>query len=238
MTGTFLNVITVILGAALGTLLGARLPEKMRETVLSGLGIIVLIVGIGMALTGNVLIVMFALLFGAILGELLDIDAKLNALGQMLEARFARGGQAGNFAKGFVTASLVFCVGPLTILGSIQDGLLGDYKLLAIKSILDGFAGLAFSASLGIGVGFAAITVLLFQGGISLLAMFVGSALGSVTRETPWVIQLTATGGAIVMGIGLLLLDVKRVRVANFLPALLIAPLIQFALDYFHFALP
>jgi uncharacterized membrane protein YqgA involved in biofilm formation len=238
MTGTFLNVFTVILGAALGTLMGARLPEKMRETVLAGLGIVVFIVGIGMALTGNVLIVMFALLFGAILGELLDIDAKLNSLGQMLEARFARGGQAGNFAKGFVTASLVFCVGPLTILGSIQDGLLGDYKLLAIKSILDGFAGLAFSASLGIGVGFAAITVLLFQGGISLLAMFAGSALGSVTRETPWVVQLTATGGAIVMGIGLLLLDVKRVRVANFLPALLIAPLIQLALDYFHFALP
>ena len=127
---------------------------------------------------------------------MVDIDAKLNALGQRLETRFARGGRAGTFAKGFVTASLVFCVGPLTILGSIQDGLLGDYKLLAIKSILDGFAGLAFSASLGIGVGFAAITVLVFQGGIALLAMFVGSALGSVTRDTPWIVQLTATGGA------------------------------------------
>lgn len=238
MTGTILNVMTVILGAVLGTLLGARLPEKIRETVLAGLGIVVFIIGIGMALTGNVLIVMFALLLGAILGEVVDIDAKLNALGQRLETRFARGGRAGTFAKGFVTASLVFCVGPLTILGSIQDGLLGDYKLLAIKSILDGFAGLAFSASLGIGVGFAAITVLLFQGGIALLAMFVGSALGSVTRDTPWIVQLTATGGALVIGIGLLLLDLKRVRVANFLPALIIAPLIVFALEYFHITLP
>ena len=125
-----------------------------------------------------------------------------------------------------VDASLVFCIGPLAILGSIQDGLLGDYNLLAIKSTLDGFAGLAFASTLGIGVTFAALTVLVYQGGISLLAMLLGSAIGSVTRETPWVIEMSATGGVLILGIGLLLLDLKQVRIANLLPAVFLAPLI------------
>jgi len=123
----------------------------------------VLVVGLSMAIPGNALIVLFSLLIGGILGELVDIDGKLNALGCWLEARFAREGDAGNFTRGFVSASLVFCVGPLTILGAIQDGLVGDYRLLAIKSLLDAFAGLAFASTLGIGVAFAAITVLVVQ---------------------------------------------------------------------------
>lgn len=227
MAGTILNVITVIIGGTLGAVLGGRLPDRVRETVMHGLGLLVLVIGLSMALTTrNILIVLASILVGGILGELLNIQAALDRLGQQLEARFARGGEAGTFTRGFVTASLIFCVGPLAILGAIQDGLLGDSNLLAIKSILDGFAGLAFASTLGIGVAFAALTVLVYQGGLALGAMVLGSALGSVSRETPWVIEMSATGGVLIMGIALLLLDLKPVRVANLLPAVLIAPLI------------
>src|SRR5581483_4353755 len=238
MTGTIINVITVLIGASIGVLLGERFPERIRQTVMAGLGIMVLVVGLSMAIPGNALIVLFSLLIGGIAGELADIDGKLNTLGKWLEARWAREGDAGNFTRGFVTASLVFCVGPLTILGAIQDGLVGDYRLLAIKSLLDMFAGLAFASTLGIGVAFAAVTVFVVQGSISAVTMLIGSSLGTVARDTPWVVQMTATGGAVIVGISLLLLDLKKIRVANFIPAILIAPLLQVALEFFKIQLP
>lgn len=238
MTGTLINVVAVIIGAGIGILLGSRFPERMRHTVMAGVGIMVLVIGVSMAITGNALIVLFSLLIGGILGELIDVDGKLTGLGRWLEKRFARGGDDGSFTRGFVTASLVFCVGPLTILGSIQDGLIGDYRLLTIKSVLDLFTALAFGSTLGIGVAFSAVTVLIVQGGISLAAMLVGTSLGAVTATTPWVVQMTATGGAVVIGISLLLLELKTIRVANFVPAILIAPLIQVALEYFKIPLP
>jgi uncharacterized membrane protein YqgA involved in biofilm formation len=231
VTGTIINIVTVVIGGTLGTFLGGRLPDKMRETIMHGLGLLTFVIGLQMALTTrNVLIVLASILFGGVIGELLGIQNGLDALGRNLEQRFDRGGEVGKFTRGFVTASLVFCIGPLAILGSIQDGLLGDYNLLAIKSTLDGFAGLAFASTLGIGVAFAALTVLVYQGGISLLAMLLGSAIGTVTRETPWVIEMSATGGVLIMGIALLLLDLKQVRIANLLPAVLLAPLIVIAL--------
>lgn len=227
MTGTILNVVTVLIGGILGAVLGGRLPERVRETVMHGLGLLVFVIGMQMALTTrNLLIVLASILLGGILGELLGIQTRLDALGQKLEERFARGGEAGTFTRGFVTASLIFCVGPLSILGSIQDGLLGDFNLLAIKSTLDGFAGLAFASTLGIGVAFAAIPVLVYQGAISLAAMVLGTALGAVSRETPWVIEMSATGGVLIMGISMILLNLKQVRVANLLPAVLFAPAI------------
>jgi len=236
LTGTIINVVTVIIGGTLGTFLGARLPQKMRETVMHGLGLLVFVIGLQMALSShNILIVMASILVGGLIGEAVGIQAWLDSLGRNLEQRFASGqrprelgvgGEAGKFTRGFVTASLVFCIGPLAILGSIQDGLIGDFNLLAIKSMLDGFAGLAFASTLGVGVAFAALSVLVYQGGISLAAMLVGSVLGAVTRETPWVIEMSATGGVLIMGISLLLLDLKQVRIANLLPAVFIAPLI------------
>jgi uncharacterized membrane protein YqgA involved in biofilm formation len=227
LTGTLLNVLTVVIGGLIGTWLGARLPEKIRETVMHGLGLMTLVIGVQMALTTrNILIVLASVLVGGIIGELLDIQARLDSVGKKLEARFARGDSENKFTRGFVTASLVFCVGPMTILGSIQDGLLGDYQLLAIKSTLDGFAGMAFASAMGVGVVFAALTVLIYQGGISLAARFFAAALGAVSRETPWVIEMTATGGVLIMGISLILFDLKRVRVGNLLPAIVIAPLI------------
>jgi uncharacterized membrane protein YqgA involved in biofilm formation len=239
MTGTILNILTVVIGGTLGALLGARLPDKLRGTIMSGLGLLVLVIGLQMALTTrNLLIVLASILVGGMLGEWWRIEDRLNALGKKLEEKFARGGEQGKFTRGFVTASLVFCVGPMTILGSIQDGLLGDYQLLAIKSVLDGFGGLAFASTLGIGVAFSALTILIYQGGVSIAAMMLGGALGAVTRETPWVIEMTATGGVLIMGISLILLELKPVRVANLLPAVILAPLIVIALAAFGIRLP
>ena len=240
MTGTIINVITVVLGSLTGMLLGNRLPEKARETVLNGLGIMTFVVGLSMALeTQNLLIPMFSVLLGGILGELWGIEDGLNAAGRWLERQVgdrlggreaSAAGQEGGIVRAFVTASLVFCVGPLSILGPIQDGLTGDYNLLAVKALLDGFASLAFAATLGPGVILSVLTILGYQGGISLLAMALGAALGDVSQTTPWVIEMTATGGALIMGIGLILLDLKRIRVGNLLPAVAIAPLIVMAL--------
>lgn len=233
MIGTVLNVVAVVVGGTLGVVLGGRLPEHVRETVMHGLGLMVLVIGIQMALgTRNILIVLASILVGGIIGELLRIQAKLDGIGQWMESRFSRGGEVGVFTRGFVTASLVFCVGPLAILGAIQDGLIGDFNLLAVKSMLDGFAGLAFASTLGLGVPFAALSILLYQGAISGLAMLVGTSLGTVTRDTPWVIEMSATGGVLIMGISMLLLDLKQVRVGNLLPAVFIAPAIVLLLGY------
>lgn len=229
MTGTLINIIAVLIGGSLGTWLGNRLPERMRETVLHGLGLVTLVVGLHLTLeTQNILIVMGSVLLGGLLGEWWRIDVGLEKLAERLRSRVARrvsSAGLGHFTEGFVTASLVFCVGPVTILGAIQDGLRGDYSLLAIKSLLDGFSALAFAASLGIGVLFAIVTILVYQGGLSLLAH-----LAQAFLTDPMIHEMTATGGVLILAIGLLLLDVKRIRVANLLPALVIAPLVVAAL--------
>ena len=230
-----MNVVTVVIGSLLGTILGHRLPDKMRQTVMSGLGLVTAVVGMQMALgTHNVLLVMGSVLIGGVLGEWWQIQEKLEAVGRWLEERVGgamANGDERSITRAFVTASLVFCVGPMTILGSIQDGLTGDYSLLAIKSMLDGFAALAFSATLGPGVILSVLTILIFQGGLSLAAMRIGSVLGVVTRQTPWVVEMTAAGGVLILGISLILLDLRRIRVANLLPAVVIAPLAQLALE-------
>lgn len=231
ITGTLINVTAVILGGSLGVVLGNRLPEKMRQTVLHGLGLMTLVIGVSMAITTkNALIPLFSILIGGILGEALRVEDGLERLGKWSEARLVqlfgeRGTRGGSrAAQGFITASLIFCVGPMTVLGSIQDGLMGDYTLLAIKSLMDGFAAMALAASLGFGVILSAGTVLGYQGGLSLLAMLFGAALGGVTRQTPWVVEMTATGGVVILSIAFLLLDIKRIRAANLLPAVFVAP--------------
>jgi len=225
LIGTLLNIATVLLGGGLGAFLGHRLPERMRETVMHGLGLVTLVVGMHLTLkTQNMLIVLGSILVGAILGEWCRIDVGLERASNWLRDRVARGALARHrthFTEGFVTASLVFCIGPMTILGSIQDGLTGDYQLLAVKSLLDGFAALAFASSLGIGVLFSVLTILIYQGGLTLLAGLFQSVLNAAM-----IAEMTATGGVMILAIGLLLLDLKRIRVANLLPALLIAPLI------------
>lgn len=229
MLGTLINVIAVLIGSGIGLTAGNRLPERTRQTVMSGLGMVVLVVGMQTALqTRNILILMFSILLGGIIGEWWQIDDRLETLGRWLEDRFTGSEEVAveehSITRAFVTSSLVFCVGPLTILGSIQDGLTGDYSLLAVKSMLDGFASLAFAAALGPGVILAALTVLLYQGGLSLIAMGFSSALGGVSADIPAVVEMTAAGGVLMLGIGLILLDLKQIRVANFLPALMLAP--------------
>jgi len=235
MTGTLLNVVTVVVGGLVGTLLGARLPEKMRHTVMNGLGLVTIVLGMSMALeTQNVLIVMGSVLVGGILGEWWRIEDGLESVGRWLEMRFGRASDVDSgrsIMRAFVTSSLVFCVGPLTVVGAVLDGLTGNYQPLAVKSLLDGFAALAFGASLGPGVLFSAVTVLLYQGGLSLLAQGLGSSLGTVSAQTPAVVEMGATGGVLILGIGLLLLDLKKIRVANFLPAIAIAPLLVLILE-------
>lgn len=224
--GTILNIITVLLGGTIGLLLGSRFPNKMRETVVSALGLFSTAVGLQMTFASkNILIVLGAILIGGILGELIGIDEGLKKVGEWLEEKTGNKGTEGtkgSFVKGFVMASLLFCVGPMTILGSIQDGLSGDYKLLAIKSVMDGFAALAFTSSLGVGVMFSTLTIVIYQGGLTLLAGYAKAILTDAM-----IAELTATGGIMIMGIGVgSLLELKPIRVGNFLPALIIAPVI------------
>lgn len=230
VTGTLINVGTVLVGTAVGTSLGERFPERIRETVMNGLGLVTLLIGIDAGFAafrpplstltrGSVLIVLGSVLVGGIIGELLRIDSALTALGDALKSRFAR--RQSRFTEGFVVASLVFCVGPLTILGSLEDGLTGDYSLLAVKSMLDGFAAMAFASALGWGVGFSVVTILIYQGGLSLLA---GGVSGVFDEQT--IAAITATGGVLILAIGLRLLDIRQIRVANLLPALVLAPVV------------
>lgn len=222
MIGTLLNALTVLIGGTLGTLLGSRFPQRMQETIFASLGLFTLAIAISSSLaTRNPLIVLGSLLIGALIGEALDIEQKLERFGGWLRRLLVRGeeGSSSRFVEAFVTASLVFCVGPLTIQGAIEDGLLGDYTKLAIKAMLDGFAALAFAATLGPGVLASILVILGFQGGISLLA-----SLGSNVFTTPMVNELTATGGVVLLSIAFRLLSIKQIRAANLLPALFVAP--------------
>lgn len=230
MGGTILNTITVLIGSALGLMIGNRLPARIQESVVTGLGLVTMFVGFSNANeTGNIIIPLLSLITGAIIGELLRLDVQFEHFAGWLQRRFqgppSEDGSGldarARFIQGFVTASLVFCIGPLTFVGSMQDGMGLDvgFQQLAIKSVLDGFASMAFASSLGIGVMFSALTVASVQGGLAL----VGSLAGKFMTD-PMINEMTATGGLILIGLALVLLDLKKPRVANFLPALLIAP--------------
>ena len=236
MIGTLINIATVLIGGVIGLFFGARLPERIRATIIAGLGLFTGAMGLQMFLkTENSIIVLVSLLLGGLLGEWWSIEDRLSSLGGFLERKFTRNDtsnqQGSRFIRGFLTASLVFCVGPMTILGSIQDGLTGDYQLLAIKSVLDGFASLAFASSLGIGVLFSTLIILTYQGGLSLLA-----AQAQAIINQPMMNEMTAVGGVILIGIAISsLLEIKPIRVGNFLPALVIAPLIVYLLAVLGF---
>jgi uncharacterized membrane protein YqgA involved in biofilm formation len=230
LTGTLLNVAAVLIGTTVGLLAGARVPPRMQESLTTALGFFTLVLSLGMALPiltspevrpGDDLAVLGGLLLGVVVGELLRLHDGLEAIGAWFQRRLATDGSGSRIAEAFVTASLVFCVGPLTILGSLENGLTGDVTLLATKSLLDGVASIAFAAALGAGVYLAAITVLVVQGSIAGLAFLLGDVMDAQT-----ILAITAAGGLILLGVGLRLLDLKPVRVANFLPALVLAPLL------------
>ena len=234
--GTAVNVATVVTGAMVGVALGDRLPERVRTTVLQVVGLMTLVIGIREAsATHNVVFPLGALLLGAVVGEALRVEERLESLGRRLRRRVERveeedeeddegggGKKRSRFVEGFVAASLLFCIGPLTILGSIRDGLGGPdaSQLLLVKAALDGVVAVVFASTLGWGVGFSAIPVLVVQGVLTATA---GSADRVLTDRM--VTEMTATGGVIILGIGLRLLEIRQVRVASLLPALVLAPL-------------
>ena len=247
--GTLLNVAAVLVGASLGVLVGHRLPTRTRDVVTDALGLVTLLVAALSAaavvgpdfvdLVGDnatVLVVLGALLIGGVVGSLLRIEARLEGLGAVLQRRLsgrrppvsqtaatepAESEERRRFIEGYVSASLLFCVGPLTILGSLSDGLGNGIDQLALKSVLDGFAAIAFAASLGWGVAASALTVLAVQGSITVL----GVALGGLLPDGH-VAAITATGGLLLVGVSLRLLRIKQVPVGDLLPALLVAPLL------------
>ena len=241
-TGTAVNVVTVLLGATLGVLLGNRLPARTRDVVTDGLGLLTLLIAgtSAMAVLSDdlqdevgsgapMLIVLGALLLGGIVGSLLRIESRVEALGGWLQARLS--GDTGSverhrFIEGFVVTSLLFCTGPLTILGSLNDGLGNGAEQLYLKSALDGFAAIAFAASFGWGVAASALTVLGVQGGLTLLGLGLGDVLPDAHLAA-----LEATGGLLLVGVALRLLRVREIPVADLLPALIFAPILcEFAL--------
>jgi uncharacterized membrane protein YqgA involved in biofilm formation len=268
--GTILNIVAILIGSAVGVALGHRLPERTRDVVVDGLGLLTLLVAALSAAAildpavaesvgaAGVLIVLGSLLIGGIVGSLMRIESRLEGLGETIRRRLSRGSVAAaaggqvavdeagpvdievdgaladagpedgagpdprnNFVEGFVTASLVFCVGPLAILGSLSDGLGLGIDQLALKSVMDGFASIAFAATLGWGVAASALVVGLYQGTLTVL----GWALGSV-MDTAQIALLTATGGLLLVGIALRLLRIRHVPVGDLLPALIVAPLL------------
>jgi uncharacterized protein len=218
--GTLINTLAVLVGAGIGTLVGARLPEGMRQTAMHAIGLVTVLVGIQSFLRfDNPLVPLVSVILGLVVGELLSIDGRLKRFGDALEGRFSKGGSP--VSRAFVTTSLLFCVGPLTFLGSLQDGISGDYRLLALKSALDFVASLSFASVLGWGVLLSAGSVLLVQGGLTLAGAFFGAFM-----DKPMILTMTSTGGVLLVGLGLGLLELKEVRVANMLPALVVAPLL------------
>ncbi len=230
MTGTLINVVAIVVGSVSGLVFGSRLSDNLKQTVIAGMGLFTTAVGFQMFLKAeNALVVLGALIFGAILGEWWRLEERIENLGVWLEKRLSgsSSGASSNFVRGFLVASVLFCTGPMAILGSISDGLRGDYLTLSIKSTLDGFISIAFASTFGAGVVFAALPVLIYQGTISLLATQLNSIM-----STSMMNEMTATGGILLMGVGVSsLLEIKKIRVGNFLPALIIAPAIVYVLS-------
>ena len=233
MVGTLINVGTVLAGGTVGSLVGSRIPIGIRVTLMQGVGLATLVIGLQRAIpTSNVLILLASVALGIVIGELLRIEARLESLGDLAQRAFvgspataapstASSQEVSPVARGFVTASLIFCVGPMTILGSFEDGLTGAYQTLAIKSLLDGISATLLAATLGWGVLLAAGTVLVFQGALTL-----GAGLLRGLLSEPMIVEMTAVGGLLILGIGLNILELSRIRVGNMLPALVIAPVL------------
>ena len=220
--GTLLNTATVLAGAAIGLTLGRVIPASLHQTIRAAIGLFVAVIGIQMALkTHNPLILLVSVLLGVSIGELLRLDDGVQAIGAWAERWMSRRGEPGRVSLAFITTSLIFCVGPLTVLGSFQDGTSGDITLLAIKSTLDGVTSIVFAATLGWGVILSAVSVLVIQGSLTLIAFLLHAGLSDLQTA-----ELTAAGGIAVLGLAVGLLELKAIKVANFLPSLVVAPLL------------
>ncbi len=218
MLGTFVNTIAIVFGGLVGLLFGQAFPEKIKKTVIQGIGLAILLIGGSMALqTKNPLIIISSLVLGGIFGEWIDIELRLQHFGQWLERKFAKKGQGTGFTKAFVTTSLIYCVGAMAIMGSLESGLNGNHNILFAKSMLDGITAVIFASSMGVGVLVSAIPVFVYQGSITMAAVLLQGIL------SPQVIaEMSATGGLLILGIGFNILELKEIKVGNLLPAVFI----------------
>lgn len=223
MLGTIVNSLSIIIGSLIGISIKRGIKEEYKSTIMDGIGLTVIIIGImGSIKSDNIILLIGSIVLGSIIGEALRIETKLNNLGDSLESKF--GGDDSNFSRGFVTASLVYCVGAMAIVGSLESGIAGNHETLFAKSILDGISSIIFASTLGIGVAFSAIPVAIYQGGITILANSVKDLL------TPMVInEMSAVGGILIMAIGINILNIKKIKVGNMLPAVFI-PIIYYLL--------
>lgn len=221
MLGTIVNFIAIVSGALLGTLLRNGIKDQYKETIMDGIGLSVLIIGImGGIKTENIILVIGSIVLGSLIGEAIGIEGRLDRLGLRIEKKFGAGDS--NFSKAFVTSSLVYCIGAMAIVGSLESGLTGNHETLFAKSILDGISAIIFASSMGLGVAFSALPVFIYQGSISLLANILKDTL---TRTT--INEMSAVGGILILAIGINLLGIKKIKIGNMLPAIFI-PLIYF----------
>lgn len=226
MVGTIINALAVLICGLLGLALGKGIPERMSRTMQDGLGILIMVIGLQYGFKAdNLAVVGISLALGAVIGEWRQWEAKLEKLGIWLETKV--GGGESQFVKGFVSATLVFCVGAMAVVGSLQDGLTHNHEILLVKSMLDGILSIIFAASMGVGVVFSAIPILLYQGSISLCAGFIKPLM-----TDPMLNNITALGGILIAGIGMNTIGITRIRVANLLPGLLLIPFIMALFAY------
>lgn len=223
--GTIINVATVVAGSAVGLLIGKRIPEAMRETVVQVVGLVTIAIGVKDAIgTHNMVFPLVGMVIGAIIGELLRVEDRLEKIGHVLKRRFAKTDESGDehgFVRGFVTASLLYCVGPLTILGAIQDASGQTPQLYIIKGSLDGFISVIFAAIYGVGVMFSAVSVFIVQGTLTALGTSIDSLLDDRMR-----LELFSAGGLAVVAIGINLLEIKKIRLGSLLPGLVVTPIL------------
>lgn len=222
MLGVIINVVTVLIGSSLGLLLKKGIPEKISKAAMTAIGLCTVYIGIDGALEGeNTIVLILSLVFGTIIGTALNIDGHLEKLGLFFENKMKSKGEKGSIAQGFITASLLFCVGAMTIVGSLNAGLNGDNELLITKAILDLISSCMLASTLGIGVMLAAVFVFVYQGALVLLA----GLLQNVLTNTALIAEITCAGSVMIIALGLNILGITKIKVANFLPALLLVPL-------------
>ncbi len=232
LLGTIVNGLCIFVGTLLG-LFFTKIPERFKETVMSGIGLAVILIGLQMGFeTNNIVVVLLSLLIGAIVGEALHLEERLEYVGRWVERKFSKPEKQSTISQGFITASLIFVIGALSVIGALDSGLRNDHEVLITKAIIDGFVALVLTSTLGIGVIFSVIPVVLYEGGIALLATQINRWIPKEMLDL-FIVEMTATGGLLIVAIGLNLLKLTKIRVANLLPSLFIVGIVLYVMQWF-----
>lgn len=226
MLGTIVNAVAILVGSLMGLFLKGGIPKRFNDIVMKALGLSVLYIGIAGSMKGtDTLLLILSLIIGAIIGEGCHLEQRLNDLGNFIERKANRKGEAGGIAEGFVSASLLFCVGSMAIVGAIQSGLQGNHEMLFVKAMLDGITSIIYASTMGVGVAFSAVAVFLYQGAVTLASGFLGTAL--VASQ---ITNIGAIGSVVIMALGLNMLEITHIKVANFLPAVFV-PMVYYIIQ-------